>query len=71
MANQVLNNLFVLHSQHRYGWTCLTVCLALMLVEIIDIIVLSGLIRPAIRYGGERRLLIVGLIRGCLGVPAV
>lgn len=67
LSHQVLNNVFVLYTEHRYLWTPMTVGFAMMLVGVLNIVVQGGLVRPAIKRFGERSLLFAGLLFGCLG----
>jgi DHA1 family tetracycline resistance protein-like MFS transporter len=67
LAHQVLNNVFVLYTQHRYGWSMKFVGLTLMMVGILNIVVQGGLVRPALKRFGESSLLYFGLLAGMIG----
>lgn len=67
LAHQVLNNVFVLYTEHRYDWTPRMVGIALAIVGILNIVVQGGLVRPALKRCGERALLYTGLICGVVG----
>ncbi|MDZ4850499.1 MAG: TCR/Tet family MFS transporter [Pirellulaceae bacterium] len=67
LAHQVLNNVFVLYTGHRYAWTPITVGLALGLVGTLNIVVQGGLVRPALKRFGEQWLLFIGLFCGVAG----
>jgi len=67
LAHQVLNNVFVLYTEHRYDWTPRMVGVALAIVGILNIVVQGGLVRPALKRFGERALLYTGLICGIVG----
>jgi MFS transporter, DHA1 family, tetracycline resistance protein len=67
LAHQVLNNVFVLYTQHRYAWDMQAVGFALGLVGILNILVQGGLVRPALKRLGESKLLFAGLLFGIIG----
>ena len=67
LAHQVLNNVFVLYTEHRYDWTPRMVGIALGIVGTLNIVVQGGLVRPALKRCGERALLYTGLICGIVG----
>ena len=67
LAHQVLNNVFVLYTEHRYAWKPQDVGLALGIVGLLNIVVQGGLVRPALKRFGERSLLYAGLICGVVG----
>lgn len=56
LAQRGLESVWVLHSGVRYGWDELTNGLTLGLVGLMAAIVQGGLVRPAIRRFGERRV---------------
>ena len=60
-AQRGLENVWVLHSEFRYGWDRLTNGLLLGLVGIMAIIVQGGLVRPIVRKLGERNTVLLGL----------
>lgn len=67
LAQQALPAVFVLYTGYRYGWNERTVGLALAGLGICFAIVGSGLVQPAVRYLGERRAMLVGLVAGSCG----
>jgi MFS transporter, DHA1 family, tetracycline resistance protein len=67
LAHQVLNNVFVLYTQHRYDWTPWLVGISLAIVGILNIVVQGGLVRPALKRFGEHALLFTGLFCGTIG----
>lgn len=60
-AQRGLENVWVLHSEYRYGWNLLKNGLLLGLVGIMAIIVQGGLVRPIVRKLGERNSVLLGL----------
>lgn len=68
LAHQVLQNVFVLYGDYRYGWTTRTVGLTLAVVGIASVIVQGGLVRPLVARLGERSALLVGLAFGAAGL---
>jgi DHA1 family tetracycline resistance protein-like MFS transporter len=67
LAHQVLPSVFVLYAGHRYGWDAKAVGLTLAGVGVCNIAIQAGLVRPAIRRLGERRVLLTGLCFGAAG----
>jgi MFS transporter, DHA1 family, tetracycline resistance protein len=67
LAHQVLNNVFVLYTEHRYHWEPWAVGRALAIVGVLNIIVQGGLVRPALKKLGETKLLYAGLVFGMIG----
>jgi DHA1 family tetracycline resistance protein-like MFS transporter len=67
LAHQVLNNVFVLYTQHRYDWSPWLVGISLAIVGTLNIIFQGGLVRPALKRFGEQKLLFTGLIYGTIG----
>jgi DHA1 family tetracycline resistance protein-like MFS transporter len=67
LAHQVLPSTFVLYAGHRYGWDARAVGLTMAGVGVCNIAVQAGLVRPAIRKLGERRVLLTGLFFGAAG----
>jgi MFS transporter, DHA1 family, tetracycline resistance protein len=61
MAQQILQSVWALSSEQRFGWTELDVGLSLTLVGVAQAVVQGGLIRVVIPWLGERRALFVGL----------
>ena len=67
LAHQVLPSTFVLYAGHRYGWDAKMVGLTLAGVGVCNIAVQAGLVKPALRWLGERRVLLAGLLFGAAG----
>jgi len=67
IAHEVLQSVFVLYTDHRYGWTKSTVGLALASVGICSTIVSAGLVGMVVSRIGERRALMMGLCCGAAG----
>ena len=67
LAHSALQNVFVLYTGYRYGWSARTVGLTLAFSGVCSVIVQAGLVRPIVARFGERRALITGLLCGALG----
>jgi DHA1 family tetracycline resistance protein-like MFS transporter len=67
LAQQSLQNVYVLMADYRYGWSDRSVGLSLALVGIIQGIYSTGLVKPVVKRIGERGALTFGLIGGALG----
>ena len=67
LAHVVLPSTFVLYAGYRYGWDVRMVGLTLAIVGICSMVVQGGAIGPIVRYLGERRALLLGLLCGALG----
>ena len=67
LAHQVLQNVYVLYAQYRYGWTDRTVGLSLALVGICSGIVGGLLVKPAIKHLGDRKSMLGGILFGAVG----
>jgi DHA1 family tetracycline resistance protein-like MFS transporter len=67
LAQQSLQNVYVLYADYRYGWTDRAVGLSLALVGIIQGFFAAGLVKPVVKRIGERGALTFGLIGGTLG----
>lgn len=61
-AQRGLENVFVLFSEFKFGWSALTVGLFLGWVGILAIIVQGGLVRPAVKRFGERYVLLAATL---------
>lgn len=70
LAHMSLPAVFVLYAGYRYQWDPTAVGLALALVGVCSAIVQGGLMGPATKRFGERRLLLFGLAMGALGFAA-
>ncbi len=61
LAQRGLENVWVLYTGYRFGWGEQTNGLTLALVGVMAVLVQGFLIRPTIRFLGERRTIICGL----------
>lgn len=64
LAHYSLPTAFVLYAGYRYGWDAQQIGLTLALVGVCSAIVQGGLVGPAVRWLGERRAALVGLLAG-------
>jgi MFS transporter, DHA1 family, tetracycline resistance protein len=67
LAHVVLPSTFVLYATYRYGWDATTVGLTLAMVGICAMAVQGLAIGPIVRWLGERRALMLGLVCGAAG----
>jgi len=67
MAQMILQSVWALHNQARFGWTLRDVGLSLMVVGLTTALVQGVLVRVLTLRLGERRLLVVGLVMGVVG----
>ena len=67
VAHVVYPSTFVLYASYRYNWDTRTIGLTLTAVGVLSMIVQGGLVRPAIKYMGEKSTLIFGLVCGIVG----
>jgi DHA1 family tetracycline resistance protein-like MFS transporter len=67
LAHQVLQNVFVLYSAHRYGWTPERTGLALTFVGILAVVMQAYVVRKTARYLGEWRMVLIALSAGGIG----
>ena len=67
LAHQSLQNVWVLYTEYRYGWSTRGVGISLALVGICAVIVSGGLVGPYVKKFGERFGLVSGLFYGFLG----
>ena len=67
LSRQVLPSVFVLYGFYRYGWGERAVGLALAAIGVCSAVVGGGLVQPAVRWLGERRTLLLGLVCGAVG----
>ena len=62
LAHYSLPSVFVLYASYRYGWSLQQVGLTLALVGVCTAVVQAGMIAPAVRWFGERKALLLGLL---------
>lgn len=67
LAQAILQGVWVLHTQARFGWTTLYVGLSLTAVGFAAAFVQGGLIRPVLAQLGERRTLLFGVVMSIIG----
>jgi DHA1 family tetracycline resistance protein-like MFS transporter len=67
LAHQVLQNVFVLYTGYRYGWTALNMGWYLMAVGVGAIVVQALLVKPIVARFTERGALLTGLVAGTIG----
>ena len=67
LAHYVLQSVFVLYADYRYGWGAQKVGYTLALVGLCNAIVQAWLVRKLVPRIGERRTLLIGLAFGSLG----
>lgn len=70
MSQMILQSVWALHHQARYGWTLREVGLSLMMVGFSTAAVQGGLVRVIVPRIGERRALALGLALGSAGYLA-
>ncbi len=68
LSHVVFPAVTVLYMGYRYGWGEMAVGLVLAAVGVCSMIVQGGLIRPAVKWLGERRALATGLACGAAGM---
>jgi len=67
LAHESLPAVFVLYTDHRYGWSELDVGLTLTLVGLCGALVQGAVTHRVVRRIGERRALLLGLLCGSTG----
>ena len=67
LAQQSLQNVYVLMADYRYGWSDRTVGWSLALVAVFAGFYGAGLVKPLVKRIGERGALTFGLIGGAIG----
>src|SRR5690606_33351673 len=67
LAHYVLQSVFVLYADYRYGWGAQKVGYTLALVGLCNAIVQAWLVRKLVPRIGERQTLLAGLVFGSLG----
>jgi DHA1 family tetracycline resistance protein-like MFS transporter len=71
LAQQSLQNVYVLYCDYRFGWTDRAVGLSLALVGIFSGLYGAGLVKPLVKRIGERGALTFGLIGGIAGYAMI
>jgi DHA1 family tetracycline resistance protein-like MFS transporter len=67
LTQQSLQNTWVLYTDYRYHWSARAVGLSLALVGVGSVIVGALLVRPMVRWFGQRTTLLLGLAIGWVG----
>ncbi len=67
LAHEALPSIYVLYTDHRYGWTEQQVGLALAAMGVCSTLVSALLVGPVVRRLGERRAVMGGLLFGAAG----
>jgi DHA1 family tetracycline resistance protein-like MFS transporter len=67
LGHVVLPSTFVLYATYRYGWDVRTVGLTLAIVGVCAMVVQGLAIGPIVKYFGERKALLFGLVCGAAG----
>jgi MFS transporter, DHA1 family, tetracycline resistance protein len=67
MAQWILQSVWALHTQARFGWSLQMVGVSLMVVGVATAIVQGFLVRAAVPRLGERRALVFGLVMSIAG----
>ena len=62
LAHYSLPTVFVLYTSYRYGWTMQQMGYTLAFVGVCSALVQAGLVGPAVRWLGERRAALIGLL---------
>lgn len=70
-AHHLFSAVFVLYAGYRYGWGALEVGLLLALVGALDMLVQGLLVAPLVKKWGDRRVMVVGLFMGAIGVACM
>lgn len=68
LSRAALPAIFVLYCAYRYGWNTETVGLMFAVVGIFSALVGGVLVKPVVRWLGERRSLVAGLVFGAAGM---
>ncbi|MBL8714619.1 MAG: TCR/Tet family MFS transporter [Myxococcales bacterium] len=67
LSQSILQSVWALHTQNRFGWSTLDVGLSLTAVGVAAATVQGGMVRPTVRRFGERRTMIFALTCSGLG----
>jgi DHA1 family tetracycline resistance protein-like MFS transporter len=65
-AHESLPSCFVIYADHRYGWGEREIGFVLAIVGVATTIVQGALVGPAVKWLGERRALIAGMLFGAM-----
>jgi len=67
IAQQSLMNVYVIYAGVRYGWTVRTVGISLAVVGVCQGLYGVLLVKPVVKWLGERRAIVLGYLGGALG----
>jgi DHA1 family tetracycline resistance protein-like MFS transporter len=67
IAGQTHPSIWALYTEHRFGWTAAQVGMSLAVVGILSIIAQGGLTGPAVKFFGERKLVLIGTLGEAIG----
>lgn len=67
VAHEALPTTFVLYASYRYGWDNRAVGLSIAAIGVCSAVVGAGLVQPVVKWLGERRAALLGLLFGTLG----
>jgi DHA1 family tetracycline resistance protein-like MFS transporter len=70
-AHHVFSAVFVLYASQRYGWSIWEVGVLLSVVGALDMVVQGALVGPATKRLGERRVMVIGLWGGAIGIACM
>jgi DHA1 family tetracycline resistance protein-like MFS transporter len=68
LAGVILPSIYVLYVSSRYGWNSRGIGLSLMLLGLCSILAQAILVKPVIRFLGERGTMLGGLLCGSVGM---
>jgi DHA1 family tetracycline resistance protein-like MFS transporter len=71
LAQQVLMNVYVIYGDYRYQWTDRTVGLSLAVVGICSGLYGALLVKPVVKWIGERKAMFFGYIGGAIGYSMI
>jgi len=70
-VHHLFSTVYVLYAAHRYGWSSGAVGFALALAGLLDVVVQSALVGPAVKRFGDRAVMLFGLVGGGVGLVAM
>jgi DHA1 family tetracycline resistance protein-like MFS transporter len=70
-AHHLFSAVFVLYAGYRYAWGPAQVGLVLALVGVLDMLVQGVIVGPLVRRLGDRRVMVIGLFGGAVGVACM